>query len=141
MPKTLTEARFEGGDVILWKDYIFLGHIDEDVFPHNLTARTNKKALVEIESLFPEKKVIGLQLRKSDLDVSKNALHLDCAFMPLANEGMIIHKKSFLRKNDIDTLKTIFNANRIIWVTDEEMINFACNVLEITEGHYICSKS
>src|SRR5690606_38412851 len=58
------EAHIEGGDVILSKDYIFIGCYTGKDYSHYVTARTNIHAVDAIQKLFPEKKVKSFELIK-----------------------------------------------------------------------------
>jgi N-dimethylarginine dimethylaminohydrolase len=46
----------EGGDVMPWNDYIFIGTYSGPDYSNQITARTNKEAVKAIQELFPEKK-------------------------------------------------------------------------------------
>ena len=134
------ETSLEGGDMILWNDIIFMGYSEDDVFGKTITARTNIYAVEEIEKKFHKKKVIGLQIKKSESEPKENGLHLDCVFMPLGNRACVMHERSFTSERDVALLHKIF-SDQIITVNDEEMIHFACNILQISENHFICSNS
>ena len=68
-----SNAKIEGGDVILHKDYIFIGYSNKEEFDKYTVARTNKKGLDFVSAYFPNKKIIGFELRKSDVNARKNA--------------------------------------------------------------------
>ena len=130
----------EGGDVILWNDYIFVGYNDNRVFTSEVTARTNSEAIDALSYHFPNRKVIGLRLQKSNTDPLKNALHLDCAFMPFGSHYALIHMDSFVDREALLTLDKIFMGH-LIPVTANEMRKFACNLLSISDHTVICSDS
>ena len=46
---------------------------------------------------FLTKKVVGLELKKSNTNPFENALHLDCAFQPVGNDFAIIHRESYVK--------------------------------------------
>ncbi|MGB5263253.1 MAG: amidinotransferase, partial [Lutimonas sp.] len=77
------EVHVEGGDVMPWNEYIFVGTYTGEDYKSFITARTNKEAVEFLQKLFPEKKVVKFELRKSNTDAKENALHLDCCFQPL----------------------------------------------------------
>ncbi|MDZ4146948.1 MAG: amidinotransferase, partial [Flavobacteriaceae bacterium] len=81
-PKKIIEApqdtHFEGGDVMLWNDYVFIGTYKGADYPKQITARTNMKGVQFIKDLFPQKKVKEFDLNKSKTNARDNALHLDC---------------------------------------------------------------
>ena len=67
----------EGGDVILYKNYIFLGQYDFPDYSSLKTARTNRKAVEYLRMLFPDRNIVPLNLLKSDTDPYNGILHLD----------------------------------------------------------------
>ncbi len=87
------QVHVEGGDVMPWNDYIFIGTYTAPDYPDWITARTNKEAVEFIRQLFPNKKIKSFELRKSN-NAKENALHLDCCFQPLGKGKAILHKKS-----------------------------------------------
>ncbi|NNE33499.1 MAG: amidinotransferase, partial [Winogradskyella sp.] len=51
------ECHVEGGDVMPWNDYIFIGTYSGEDYSDYITARTNLDAVIAIQELFPEKTV------------------------------------------------------------------------------------
>ncbi|HCD97989.1 MAG TPA: amidinotransferase, partial [Flavobacteriaceae bacterium] len=60
------EVHVEGGDVMPWNDYIFVGTYTAQDYPDYITARTNKKAVDFLTTLFPNKTVKAFELKKSN---------------------------------------------------------------------------
>ncbi len=85
----------EGGDIIVWNDFIFVGTYSGADYPEHITARNNLDTVIALQELFPNKKVKGFDLRKSNTDPKENALHLDCCFQPIGKDKAIIHKIVF----------------------------------------------
>ena len=102
------DCHVEGGDVILYNDYIFIGVYSGSDYPDYITARTNLKAAEAIQNLFPNKTVKTFELRKSNSNPIENALHLDCCFQPLGNGKALIHDHGFLNPSDYDWLLDFF---------------------------------
>ena len=123
----------EGGDVILYKDVIFLGQYAFEDYPEVKTARTNRLALDYLRMIFPGKTIIPLNLRKSDTDPYEGILHLDCTFMPVGRDKAIIYRKGFLNPRDADHLVNMFGAENIFELTTEEMYYMNSNVFSISE--------
>ena len=71
------DTRIEGGDVLLYNDFIFIGCSSKSDFNKYKVARTNYAAVEFIKSNFPEKKIYSFELIKSDTDALSNTLHLD----------------------------------------------------------------
>ncbi|HOE94189.1 MAG TPA: arginine deiminase-related protein, partial [Candidatus Cryptobacteroides sp.] len=103
----------EGGDVVLYKNYIFLGQYAFQDYAQVKTARTNTLALDYLRMLFPEKEIIPLNLRKSDTDPYEGILHLDCTFMPVGRNKAIIYKDGFMNPRDAEHLVNIFGKENI----------------------------
>ena len=131
----------EGGDVILWNDYIFIGTYSAADYPNYITARTNKAAVQAIRDLFPHKKVKSFELRKSNTDPFNNALHLDCCFQPIGNNKAIIHKNGFLLENEYQWLVNFFGKENIFEIDKQEMYDMNCNVFSISEKVIISEKN
>eukprot|EP01093_Parvamoeba_rugata_P020361 TRINITY_DN986_c0_g2_i3.p1 TRINITY_DN986_c0_g2~~TRINITY_DN986_c0_g2_i3.p1 ORF type:complete len:220 (+),score=38.38 TRINITY_DN986_c0_g2_i3:304-963(+) len=89
------ECHVEGGDVMPWNDYIFIGTYSGDDYSDYITARTNTDAVIAIQELFPHKTVKAFELRKSNTNPKENALHLDCCFQPIGKDKAILHKNGF----------------------------------------------
>lgn len=125
------EAHVEGGDVMPWGDYIFVGTYKDDNYRNYITARTNMKAVEELQKLFPNKKVMSFSLRKSNSVPMENALHLDCCFQPLGMGKAIIHKNSFLIEEEYQWLVDLFGKENMFEITDQEMTKMFSNVVSI----------
>lgn len=126
-------ARAEGGDVILWNEYIFVGYSEKEDFEKYIVSRTNRAGLEFLSTTFTNKKVMGFELNKSDDDPRENALHLDCCFQPIGKDMAILHKGSFKHKKDVEFLVNYFGVEKIIEITKEEMYNMNANVFSISE--------
>ncbi|HAC40452.1 MAG TPA: amidinotransferase [Rikenellaceae bacterium] len=123
----------EGGDVVLYKDYIFLGQYDFPDYRQVKTARTNRLALDYLKMIFPEKTIIPLNLLKSDTDPYQGILHLDCTFMPVGRDKAIIYRHGFMNPRDADHLIDIFGKENVFEITTEEMYFMNSNVFSISE--------
>jgi len=133
-------TRAEGGDVMPWNEYLFIGYSEDEDFEKYTVARTNKSALVFLTLTFPNKIVKGFELNKSDNDPRENALHLDCCFQPLGKNMAIIYRGGFKHSADVDFLVTYFGEENIIEVSKEEMYNMNSNVFSISEEVIVSEK-
>jgi len=133
-------TRAEGGDVMPWNEYVFVGYSEKKDFEKYTVARTNKSALDFLTLTFPNKIVKGFELKKSDNDPRENALHLDCCFQPIGKNMAIIYKGGFKHSVDVDFLVTYFGEENIIEVSKEEMYNMYSNVFSISEEVIISEK-
>ena len=138
--KMLENARAEGGDVIVCNEYIFVGYSEKEDFEKYKVARTNKAGLDFIANNFPNKKVKGLELKKSDDNARENALHLDCCFQPIGKNMAILYKGGFKNETDVDFLINYFGKKNIIEVSKEEMYNMNSNVFSISDKVIISEK-
>tara|TARA_R110001632_G_scaffold43376_1_gene109847 strand:+ start:4554 stop:5468 length:915 start_codon:yes stop_codon:yes gene_type:complete len=134
------DCHVEGGDVMPWNDYIFVGTYSGEDYSDYITARTNTAAVIALKELFPNKIVKPFELRKSNLDPKENALHLDCCFQPIGKDKAILHKNGFLIESEYNWLVNFFGKENIFEITKEEMYNMNSNVFSISEDIIISEK-
>lgn len=134
------EVHVEGGDVMPWNDYIFIGTYTAPDYPSHITARTNKEAVEFISGLFPNKTVKSFELRKSK-NAKENALHLDCCFQPLGKGKAILHKNGFLVEEEYEWLVDFFGKEHIFEITAEEMYHMFSNVFSISPEVVVSEKN
>ncbi|MFV8378219.1 dimethylarginine dimethylaminohydrolase family protein [Flavobacterium sp. LB3R33] len=125
------EVHIEGGDVMLWNDYIFIGTYKGSDYKDYITARTNVQGVQYIRDLFPDKIVKEFDLVKSKIEARDNALHLDCCFQPVGNDKGIIYKNGFREEADYLFLVNLFGKENLFHITREEMYNMNSNVFSI----------
>nr|WP_299385773.1 arginine deiminase family protein [Allomuricauda sp.] len=126
------EVHIEGGDVMPWNEYIFVGTYTAADYPDYITARTNKEAVQFLKEQFPHKKVKAFELRKSNTDPKENALHLDCCFQPVGKDKAILHKNGFLVEEEYNWLVEYFGKENIFEITKDEMYQMFSNVFSIS---------
>ena len=126
------EVHVEGGDVMPWNNYIFMGTYTADDYPDYITARTNQAAVDYISEQFPHKIIRAFQLRKSNTEAMQNALHLDCCFQPLGMGKAILHKNGFLVDDEYQWLVDFFGKENIFEINEEEMYRMFSNVFSIS---------
>lgn len=127
------EVHVEGGDVMPWNDYIFVGIYSGEDYADFITARTNIQAVAFLKDLFPEKKVKSFELRKSNTNAKENALHLDCCFQPIGTNKAILHKNGFLIEDEYQFLLDYFGSENVFEITKEEMYHMNSNIFSISE--------
>jgi N-dimethylarginine dimethylaminohydrolase len=135
------ECHVEGGDVMPWNDYIFIGTYSGEDYPELITARTNMNAVNAIQKLFPNKTVKAFELRKSNTIAKENALHLDCCFQPIGKNKAIIHKNGFLIEHEYNWLVNFFGKENIFEITKDEMYDMNSNIFSISEEVIISEKN
>ena len=135
------EVYVEGGDVILYNDYIFVGTYKQPDFKHFKTARTNVEFVDYIKEKFPNKKVLDFELKKNDQDPYEGILHLDCTFNPIGNDKAIIYKDGFLFEEEYQKIVAIFGQENLFEVTKEEMYWMNPNVFSISPEVVISEKN
>ncbi len=151
------DAHIEGGDVMPWNEYIFIGTYKKEDYPNIITARTNMKAIKLLQELFPNKKVKSFNLKKSvgfqpeksksntveELhDFAKNnALHLDCCFQPLGMGKAIIHKEGFLEEDEYLWLVNFFGKENCFHITADEMYQMNSNIFSIAPDVVVSEKN
>ena len=134
-------AHVEGGDVMLYGEYIFIGIYKGKDYQDYITARTNVQSVDAIQQLFPHKKVKSFELKKSNTNARENALHLDCCFQPVGNNKAIIYKGGFLKLEEYEWLVNLFGKENIFEITQEEMYQMYSNIFSIAPNVVISDKS
>ena len=134
------EVHIEGGDVMLWKDYIFIGTYKGSDYKDYITARTNVEGVQFIKDLFPNKIVKEFDLIKSKIEARDNALHLDCCFQPVGENKAIIYKRGFREEADYLFLVNLFGEDNLFHITRKEMYNMNSNVFSIDTNVVVSEK-
>ena len=122
----------EGGDVMPWNEYIFVGTYTAADYSSYITARTNKAAVEYLTKQFPHKTIKSFELRKSNTVAQDNALHLDCCFQPLGKGKAILHKNGFLVEEEYQWLVDFFGKENIFEIDAQEMYHMFSNVFSIS---------
>lgn len=135
------EVHIEGGDVMPWNNYIFVGTYREDDYADCIVARTNVEGVAFLETTFPHKIVKSFNLRKSQTNPKDNALHLDCCFQPVGTDKAILHKEGFLDEEEYEWLLNYFGKENCFIITKEEMYNMNSNIFSISETVIISEKN
>ena len=126
------DVHIEGGDVMPWGEYIFMGTYTGADYADYITARTNRAAVDFISEQFSHKKVKAFELRKSNTNAFENALHLDCCFQPVGKDKAILHKNGFLKEEEYQWLLNFFGSDNVFEITKEEMYSMMSNVFSIS---------
>lgn len=129
LPET---AHVEGGDVIVWNDFLFIGTCFSEDYRNYKTARTNEYAIEILKEYFPKKRIIDLELKKNDTVPYEGILHLDCTFNPVGTDKCIIYKNGFVDESDYRLLIDIFGEENCFHVTDQEMFEMFPNIFSIS---------
>lgn len=125
------DVHIEGGDVMLWNDYVFIGTYKGSDYKDYITARTNMQGVQFIKELFPNKIVKEFDLVKSKIEPRDNALHLDCCFQPVGKDKGIIYKSGFREEADYMYLVNLFGKENLFHIEREEMYHMNSNVFSI----------
>ena len=135
------EVHIEGGDVVLWNDYIFIGTYKGSDYKDYITARTNMQGVQYIKELFPNKIVKEFDLVKSKIEARDNALHLDCCFQPVGIDKGIIYKNGFREEADYMFLVKLFGKKNLFHITREEMYHMNSNVFSIDSNVVVSERN
>ena len=125
-------AHIEGGDVIVWNDFLFIGTCFSEDYRNFKTARTNEYAIEILKEYFPKKRIIDLELKKNDTVPYEGILHLDCTFNPVGKDKCIIYKEGFVDESDYRLILDIFGEENCFHVTKEEMFEMNPNIFSIS---------
>ncbi|MDO5510290.1 MAG: arginine deiminase family protein [Weeksellaceae bacterium] len=136
-----SEVHIEGGDILLWKEFIFVGTYKKDDYSNFKTARTNAAAVEFLKDLFPNKWVLDFDLVKDDDDPYKGILHLDCTFQPVGHNKAIIYKDGFIHQRHYDVILDLFGRQNVFEVTQEEMYWMNPNVFSISPEVVVSEKN
>ncbi|AQX08488.1 dimethylarginine dimethylaminohydrolase family protein [Elizabethkingia ursingii] len=124
-------AHIEGGDVIVWNDFLFVGTCYSQDYRSYKTARTNEYAIEILKEYFPHKRIIDLDLKKDDKNPKKGILHLDCTFNPIGKDKCVIYKDGFVEESDYQLLLDIFGEENCFVINNEEMVEMVPNIFSI----------
>ena len=125
-------AHIEGGDVIVWNHFLFIGTCFSEDYRNFKTARTNEYAIEILKEYFPKKRIIDLELKKNDTVPYEGILHLDCTFNPVGKDKCIIYKDGFVDESDYRLILDIFGEENCFHVTKEEMFEMNPNIFSIS---------
>ena len=125
-------AHVEGGDVIIWNDFVFIGTCYSPDYRNFKTARTNEYAVDLLTDYFPKKRFIDFDLKKNDKEPLNGVLHLDCTFNPVGKDKCIVYKNGFVDQMDYRLILDIFGKENCFEVTDEEMFEMVPNIFSIS---------
>lgn len=126
------EARAEGGDVMPWNEYLFVGYSEDQDFEKYQVARTNREGVSFLKNAFPNRIIKAFELNKSDENPRENALHLDCCFQPIGKGQAILFEEAFKNAEDVAFLVDYFGEENIIRITRDEMYEMNSNVFSIS---------
>lgn len=135
------DEHIEGGDVILWNEFMFVGTYKKPDYPQYKTARTNAKAIQMLKTKFPDKWVIDMELHKNDSDPYAGVLHLDCCFQPVGDNKAIIYKDAFINPRNYETLIDLFGKKNIFEITKEEFFYMTPNIFSIAPDIVVSEKN
>ncbi len=135
------EVHIEGGDVMVWNDYVFIGTYKGSDYKSYITARTNMQGVQYIKDLFPHKIVKEFDLVKSKIEPRDNALHLDCCFQPVGKDKGIIYKSGFREEADYMYLVDLFGKENLFHITRDEMYDMNSNVFSIAPDVVVSEKN
>jgi N-dimethylarginine dimethylaminohydrolase len=134
-------VHIEGGDVMLWNNYIFIGTYKGSDYKDYITARTNIQGVNYIRELFPNRIVKDFDLVKSKIEARDNALHLDCCFQPVGTDKAIIYKNGFREEADYLFLVRLFGKENLFHITRDEMYYMYSNVFSIAPNVVVSERN
>lgn len=138
LPET---AHIEGGDVIVWNDFLFIGTCFSEDYRNFKTARTNEYAIEILKEYFPKKRIIDLDLKKNDRVPYQGVLHLDCTFNPVGEDKCIIYKNGFVNEEDYQLILRIFGEENCFHINDQEMFEMFPNIFSIASNVVVSDKA
>ena len=122
----------EGGDIIVHNDKVFIGTYSEEDYPSLITARTNNESIDYLKRIINNKEIIPIDIKKSNINIFENTLHLDCCFQTISKDKAIICPDGFRKKEDVEYLIKLFGKKNIFLASPEETFMLTSNVLVIS---------
>lgn len=135
------DERMEGGDIMPWRNHLFVGYSKDADFEKYEVARTNEAGVSFLRKNFPEWELRAFELNKSDEDPKENALHLDCCFQPIGIDKAVIYKAGFKNEEDYQYLVNFFGQKNVFEITQEEMYEMNSNFFSISPEVVISDSS
>ena len=123
------EITIEGGDVVLWNEFVFIGIGD----------RTTENAIKYIQNILPHKNVIGIEIIADQNSADHNILHLDCAFQPIGKDEAIIYCDGF--KTFPKEILDLFPKEKRIEVSLKEKNQMFPNIFSIAPDKVVIEKN
>ena len=120
----------EGGDIIEYKDLIFVG----------LPKRTSGSGVSYLKKIAKQ-----MNPQKTIIPIKHDALHLDCVFNILPNDNVIIYSESYIKNIDRSLLLKQKNIHEIYTLEELSGFNkkisflYALNYLHVYPNHIIVS--
>ena len=133
--------RMEGGDIMPWRDHIFVGYSKAEDFEKYTVSRTNEAAVDYLKRTFTDFTVKAFELNKSDEDPRENALHLDCCFQPVGKDKAVIYPGGFKNSEDVEFLINYFGKDNVFEITKDEMYEMNSNFFSISQEVVISDSS
>ncbi len=127
-----SDVHIEGGDVIVWKDFLFVGCYKGADYASTITARTNEAAVLWLKEVFPQKQVIPIYLIKSNTDPFQNVLHLDCCFQPIGENMAILYVNGFSDPKQALDIVEQFGQEQVFLLSAQEAVQLQSNLFSIS---------
>lgn len=123
-------VHLEGGDVIVLEDALVVGVTRRTAWHQLQVVRSLPSALDFLAQQFPDREVIGIELHKDDGNPLASALHLDCAYMPLADGGALICNEAFIEVEQLNVLNNRHSYS--INISLQEAAELQTNLLHVS---------
>ena len=130
----------EGGDVIIHNEKLFIGTYSGEDYSELITARTNQESVNYLEKMIPNKEIMSIDIKKSNTDIFKNTLHLDCCFQPIGKYKAIICPDAFVNKSDVDYLINYFGKKNMYIAYGQEAYMLISNLLVLSPEVIVSDK-
>ena len=103
----------EGGDVVLHNDKLFIGTYTDTNYSSLITARTNIESVEYLKKMISNIEIIPIEIKKSNINIFENTLHLDCCFQTIGKDKAIICPDGFKNKEDYEFLIKFFGRKNV----------------------------
>lgn len=133
--------RMEGGDVMPWRNHLFVGYSAQEDFNKYQVARTSEDGVGFLKKNFSSWEVVPFELKKSDDFPKENTLHLDCCFQPVGNDKAVLYEDGFKNGEDAEFLINFFGVENVFKIDKEEMYEMNSNFFSISPKVVISDNS
>lgn len=129
-----SDIRIEGGDIIIWDDYILVGK----------SLRTNDAGYNFLKNRFSDKNVVQIPVKISTNHL-ENVLHLDCTLQPVGDNKLILYRDGIRDLNGMKSIIEILAAkevpfDNVIEVNQNQAYRMFPNIFSISKDKVVIEK-
>ena len=132
-----SDARVEGGDVMLCDDFIFVGYSEETDFLNIKWQELTEAQLIFYSILFSQEVKV---LNSENQMTAKIMPYIWIVVFSLLVTTMLLYTSGFKNQSDVDFLISHFGEDNIIFISRDEMYQMNSNIFSISPQVVISEK-